>query len=88
MSVARARVEPGITTSWHKLMGIEERYIISHGKGIVEVGDLEPQEVKEGDLVRIPAGVRQRITNTGSKDLVFFAVCSPRFTQEKYIDLE
>jgi hypothetical protein len=28
VSIARARVEPGVTTAWHSLDGISERYII------------------------------------------------------------
>jgi len=88
VSVARARVEPGVTTAWHKLDGVAERYIIVSGEGRVEMGDLEPTDVCVGDVVRIPPGVRQRITNTGQLDLVFFAVCSPRFVPDCYISLE
>jgi hypothetical protein len=32
--------------------------------------------------------VRQRIANTGTDDLVFYCICSPRFTQECYESLE
>lgn len=88
LSVAQARVEPGITTRWHRLRGISERYYIVSGQGVVEVGDLPPAEVKRGDFVFIPSLSRQRITNTGSEDLIFLAICSPRFTPEAYEDLE
>ena len=88
VSIARARVEPGVTTAWHSLKGISERYIIISGNGSVEIGDLEPVEVGEGDVVRIPADTRQRITNTGNTDLIFYAVCSPRFQNSLYLSLE
>lgn len=88
VSIARARVQPGVTTAWHYLMGVTERYVIQSGCGKVEVGDLEPQQVGPGDVVRIPPGVRQRITNTAGEDLVFLAVCTPRFVPECYVDLE
>ncbi len=88
VSIARARVSPGMTTAWHKLKGTEERYIITTGQGYVEIGSLEPTRVVGGDVVRIPAGTPQRITNDGECDLIFFAVCSPRFTKECYIGLE
>jgi len=39
VSVARARVEPGVTTRWHRLHGVTERYVILEGRGRVEVGD-------------------------------------------------
>jgi mannose-6-phosphate isomerase-like protein (cupin superfamily) len=85
VSIARARVRPGVTTEWHRLEGIVERYIIVRGTGRVEVGDLPPTIVTEGDVVRIPADVAQRITNIGDEDLVFFCVCSPRFVQSAYV---
>ena len=84
-SIARARVRPGLTTAWHRLEGIVERYIIVRGKGRVEIGDLPPTVVSEGDVVRIPANVAQRITNVGDEDLVFLCVCTPRFTPSAYI---
>ena len=84
VSIAQARVEPGVTTCWHRLKGITERYYIISGRGLMEVGDLPPQEVEFGDVVMIPAMCRQRITNIGEEDLVFLAICSPRFTVDDY----
>lgn len=88
VSIARARVEPGVTTAWHKLSRTAERYIIVSGQGRVEVGDLESSRVAAGDVICIPPDTPQRITNTGAEDLVFFAVCSPRFMPECYVSLE
>ena len=88
LSVARARVEPGVTTKWHCVEGTVERYIIVQGQGRVEVGPLPPVEVGPGDVVLIPAGVRQRISNLGETDLIFFCVCTPPFAQEAYRELE
>ncbi|MCL1980842.1 MAG: cupin domain-containing protein [Proteobacteria bacterium] len=88
VSVARARVEPGHTTRWHSLAGIEERYLIVQGTGRVEVGDQVGRDVRPNDLVRIPPGCRQRITNTGPDDLLLFAICTPRFIPAAYRDLE
>ena len=88
LSLARARVEPGITTRWHCVEGTVERYIIAEGNGRVQVGDLDPQNIGPGDVVLIPAGVRQRITNIGNTDLIFYCVCTPPFEQTNYRDLE
>ena len=88
VSIARARVEVGVTTAWHRLTGISERYIIISGSGRVEVDGIEPTDVLPGDVVRIPADAAQRITNTGSEDLVFYAVCAPRFRTDAYTNLE
>ncbi|MCP4367762.1 MAG: cupin domain-containing protein [Deltaproteobacteria bacterium] len=88
VSIARAKVEPGVTTRWHRLLGTFERYYILNGTGRVEVGKLAPQEVKPGDIVLIPPMCRQRITNIGSDDLVFLAICTPRFSNDVYKDIE
>jgi len=87
-SIARARVAPGVTTRWHSLSETVERYYIVNGRGRVEVGKLPPQEVKAGDIVLIPPMCRQRIANIGSEDLVFLAICTPRFSNDVYVDIE
>lgn len=87
-SIALARVVPGMTTRWHRLVGTIERYVIIEGRGRVEVGDLPPREVAAGDVVIIPALCRQRITNIGKQDLTFLAICTPRFQQKNYEDVE
>lgn len=88
MSIARARVTRNVTTRWHQLSATTERYVILEGQGDVEIGDLPPQAVSAGDVVIIPADTRQRITNTGVGDLVFLAICTPRFVPENYIALD
>jgi mannose-6-phosphate isomerase-like protein (cupin superfamily) len=88
VSIAQARVAPGVTTRWHRLKDTTERYCVLSGRGRVEVGDLPPQEVCAGDVVLIPPNCRQRITNLGSDDLLFLAICSPRFLPEAYEDIE
>lgn len=87
-SIARARVEPGVTTRWHRLKDTIERYYILSGRGLMEVGQLSPREVNTGDTILIPSMCRQRITNIGSEDLMFLAICTPRFTNNAYEDME
>ena len=84
LSIARARVEPGVTTAWHAVEGTVEHYIIVEGRGRVELGDSAAEEVGPGDVVVIPAGVRQRIMNAGTTDLIFYCVCTPRFQARNY----
>lgn len=91
VSVARARVPPGVTTEWHEVRSTEERYLILSGRGRVDVGDRLSARVEAGDVVRIPADTPQRIANVGSDDLVFLCICTPRFRAERYVtrpDLE
>ena len=86
-SLALARVAPGVTTRLHAVHGIVERYIVIEGEGLVEV-DGETARVGPGDRVLIPAGAPQRITNTGRGELTFYCLCTPRFRQDAYVDLE
>lgn len=88
VSIARARVASGVTTRLHRLRGVAERYIILEGNGRVKVGELPAQEVHPGTVVLIPPGCPQHITNIGTGDLVFLAICTPRFTPAVYEDLD
>lgn len=88
VSIARARVEPGVTTRLHRLVKSFERYVILSGAGEVEVGELPKRAVRAGDVVLIPPMCPQRIKNIGQGDLVFLAICSPRFTTEDYEDID
>lgn len=87
-SIARARVEPGISTRLHRLKDTTERYLILAGEGRVEIGDLPAETIGPGDVVVIPPGTPQRIENTGGSDLVFLAICTPRFTPDAYEDID
>lgn len=84
LSIAKARVPQGITTAWHRLSNTTERYYILEGIGLVEVGQGSPYEVTVGDVVIIPVRQRQRIKNIGEQDLVFLALCTPRFEVQNY----
>lgn len=86
ISIARARVEPGRITRWHRLDSITERYVILEGQGRAEV-EGETRDVQPGDVVVIAPGLPQRIANTGKTDLVFLAVCTPRFRPESYSEI-
>lgn len=87
-SIARARVEPGVATRLHCVRDTAERYVILEGAGRVEVAGQDPVTVGPMDVVNIPAGAPQRITNTGARDLVFLCICTPRFKMRNYLDLE
>ena len=88
VSIARARVEPGVTTKQHRVAGTTERYVILAGEGRVFIDGLDEQTVTEGDVVVIPAGVAQSICNDGDQDLVFLCICNPRFEWSQYESLE
>ena len=85
VSIARARVVSGVTTQWHYLIDTTERYVILQGQGCVELANTQSQTVQAGDVVIIPPFCWQRISNTGVQDLIFLAICSPRFLAENYV---
>lgn len=87
VSVAGARVAPGVTTERHAL-SVLEWYVIESGRGLMKLGDREPFTVGPGDTVEIAPGSAQQISNTGDTDLLFFCVCVPRFTPECYSSRE
>ena len=92
-SICRARVPAGGLTRWHWLDATAERYVVLSGRGRMELGSAgaaspivttTTREVGPGDVVVISAGTPQRIAALGGEDLVFLAVCTPRFTPECY----
>ena len=86
-SIARARVEPGITTALHSVRGTKEAYYILSGIGSLELPSGQ-RNVGPGDVVLFPPDMPQKITNIGKDDLIFLAICQPRFVPESYISLE
>ena len=87
VSVARARVEPGVTTQLHSLT-VAERYIVESGQGVMELHGNQRFVIGPGDCVLIPEGVAQRVRNPGQVDLVFLCICTPRFEPDQYVNLE
>jgi mannose-6-phosphate isomerase-like protein (cupin superfamily) len=88
VSIARARVAPGVTTRLHRLAGVTERYLVVEGSGRVAVGSDILQDIAPGDVVIIPPGVTQQVTNIGAGDLLFYCICTPRFTPACYEALD
>jgi mannose-6-phosphate isomerase-like protein (cupin superfamily) len=83
VSLAQARIEPGVVTQLHALDGIAERYLILDGHGWVEV-DGSRHDVEPGDVVHIPPGTAQRASASMDGDLVILCVCTPRFQLSAY----
>ena len=88
LSIACIRVVPGAETRLRRFENIQERYVVLEGQGRIELvgpnrafteGDHTLSALEPGDVVVIPAGYSRRITNIGPVDLVFLAICTPRF---------
>ena len=87
-SLARARVEPGVKTAWHRLNETAEVYYILSGQGFIELGEEFRKAVKANDVIRIPPNMAQRIENTGTDELIFLCFCTPAFNDTCYEELE
>ena len=87
VSIALARVEPGVTTQLHALDGVIERYILRKGQGTMEINGIQ-HPVNIHDQIIIPTNASQQITNTGDEDIEFYCICTPRFEPHHYINLE
>jgi mannose-6-phosphate isomerase-like protein (cupin superfamily) len=87
-SIARAKVAPGVTTQLHAVKNTVERYVILSGEGKVFINNKRPEHVAYLDTVLIPAGAPQKIYNSGKKELIFLCICTPRFKQKNYQNLE
>ena len=88
LSVARCKVNPGVTTELHSLVGTKEVYLIEKGSGMMDDGTCKPFTVNPGDSIVIPPDYPQRIKNIGDVDLIFKVVCTPRFMPACYTPLE
>ena len=77
-SIAHAIVPPAESTLPHRLSASTECYYILKGEGIMHI-DGESAPVQPGQVILIPPGSVQFIQNTGTGDLVFLCVVSPKW---------
>ena len=87
MSIAQARVLPGVRTQLHSLSDTSEVYYILEGEGRLTV-DGASFLMPSGDSFLIKAGQSQTIENTGAIDLIFLCICRPAFEPSVYVNLE
>ncbi len=77
-SIAHAIVPKGESTLPHRLLKSTELYYILKGTGSMKI-DGETSPVRPGQIVLIPPGAVQNISNTGTCDLVFLCIVSPKW---------
>lgn len=80
LSVARMRIESGVSTQPYQLHGITERYLFLSGNGFVEI-DGVVHRVGPGDGMLIKPGAWRSVTNKGMNDMGWLAICRPRFSR-------
>lgn len=80
-SLAEARLEPGRSTQEHYHRVTEEIYYITAGQGRMRI-EGEMREVRVGDAIAIPAGLKHKIWNTGTDVLRLLCCCAPAYEHE------
>jgi mannose-6-phosphate isomerase-like protein (cupin superfamily) len=80
-SLAEATVPIGGMTLLHTHRISEELYHITHGSGVMVLGD-EHIDVSAGDTVFIPPGIPHRIENTGDSAFILLCGCSPSYAHD------
>lgn len=82
LSLARATVETGQTTTWHRHLRSEEVYYVLQGEGLLEL-EGERVLVAVGDARLIPPGTEHRISCTSAQPLVILCASAPPYTDEE-----
>jgi mannose-6-phosphate isomerase-like protein (cupin superfamily) len=80
-SLAEARIPTGGATQEHFHPRTEEIYYITHGTGRFRL-ESEVREVKEGDAIAIPPGLKHKIWNTGTEPLRLLCCCAPPYEND------
>jgi mannose-6-phosphate isomerase-like protein (cupin superfamily) len=80
-SLAEATVPAGADTIEHYHRTSEEIYYFTRGSGRMRLGDDE-FDVRAGDCVVIPPGVRHKLWAGGDGELVLLCCCAPAYSHE------
>lgn len=75
-SLAEARIPVGGSTLEHYHPKTEEIYYITHGAGRMRI-EGELHDVKPGDAIAIPPGLKHKIWNTSTEVLRLLCCCAP-----------
>ena len=77
-SLAEARLPVGGATQEHYHSKCEEIYYLTHGTGKIRIEN-ETRDVRAGDAIAIPPGLKHKIWNTGNETLRLLCCCAPAY---------
>ena len=86
-SLAEARIPVGGSTLEHYHPKTEEIYYITHGVGRMRI-EGEMREVKAGDAIAIPSGLKHKIWNTNGEVLRLLCCCAPCYEDSDTVMME
>ena len=77
-SLAEARLPVGASTQEHYHPRAEEIYFITQGSGRIRI-EGATCEVRVGDAIAIPPGLKHKLWNTGNETLHLLCSCAPAY---------
>ena len=80
-SLAEATVPVGSKTLLHLHKTSEEIYHVTHGSGLMTLGELQ-FVIEQGDTVCIKPGTTHCVENTGNDELKILCSCSPAYQHD------
>jgi mannose-6-phosphate isomerase-like protein (cupin superfamily) len=86
-SLAEARLPVGGSTQEHFHPRAEEIYFITHGTGRIRI-EAETREVRGGDAIAIPPGLKHKLWNTGPEALRLLCCCAPAYEHDDTVITE
>lgn len=86
-SLAEARLPVGGATQEHFHLRAEEIYFITRGAGKMRIEN-ETRDVKVGDAIAIPPGLKHKLWNTGDETLHLLCCCAPAYEHSDTIITE
>jgi len=86
-SLAEARLPVGASTQEHYHPRAEEIYFITQGTGRMRIGG-ETREVRVGDAIAIPPGLKHKLWNTGNQTLHLLCCCAPAYEHDDTVITE
>jgi mannose-6-phosphate isomerase-like protein (cupin superfamily) len=86
-SLAEARLPVGAATQEHFHPKAEEIYYITHGTGRMRI-EGETRDIRTGDAIAIPPGLKHKLWNTGDETLRLLCCCAPAYEHDDTIITE
>jgi mannose-6-phosphate isomerase-like protein (cupin superfamily) len=86
-SLAEARLPVGAATQEHFHPRAEEIYYITHGTGRMRI-EGETRDIRTGDAIAIPPGLKHKLWNTGDETLRLLCCCAPAYEHDDTIITE
>ena len=86
-SLAEATLPLGGSTQEHFHPVSEEIYFITHGTGRIKI-EAEMRDIRAGDAIAIPPGLKHKLWNTGAEPLRLLCCCAPAYEHEDTVITE